>query len=1153
MQFTKLRLTGFKSFVEPTEFLIEPGLTGIVGPNGCGKSNLVEALQWVMGETSARRLRGGEMDDVIFGGTTTRPARNIATVTLSLDNRDRTAPAHLNDHDELEIERRIDRDRGSTYRVNSREQRARDVQLLFADAASGAQSAALIGQGRIGWLINAKPAERRTLLEEAAGIGGLQARRHEAELRLSATETNLTRLEDVAVTLSQQIDRLKRQVKQAERYRTLSDGYRQTEALVLLRHLLAKTQALDEAIARLHAAETVVEQAVLAADTAMAERIRCAEAVAPARLAVDEANRRLDRLSLDLQAVTAEERAISQQIRDLRQRIAQIDQDIGRETALITQATAAKARLDEERDRLEQQGVGDLEAQERAAMLSREAGEAARAAEAELNLSSARVAQLQAERSAVQRRVAGIEERRSRLRRQQADAELRTRELDLLGISTERLEAAAQAVIDAEALVENFRGVAERAEQDIRSAQAQESAARPVLRAAEQRCLSLNAEIQALSRLVQSGGRDGVAPVLDGITVEPGYETALGAVLGDDLLASLDPAAPIFWAALGAHEIAALAWPAGVRSLAEVVTAPAAMTRRLQAVGLIDDPADGWRLQSELRHGQRLVARDGGVWRWDGLTTAPGAPTAAAIRLAQRNRLLDLERERKVADAELETAQAAQQTALKALETAQAADRSARDALRSATQQVATARANQAGLLQQANAADARRVAAQETLRRLAADQAEIDVQAAEAQHEIATLPDPEAQRGEMERLRQDAANARERERGYRIEAERLLRDAAARQSRLAAVAAELGSWQDRMSGAQQQHDTLNARRAQLLADLATLEARPQELQATKSAIEAEVDIARGIAREAALALSQAEAVVIAAERRQIEASERQGDAREARVRAESGRERAVEARRAVVLKIAESFDCGPEALALIVGEDREPASLSELETRLERLRRDREAIGPVNLMAESELEELAAELETNRTESADLRAAIARLRQGIQELNRESRGRLLAAFETVNRNFKDLFVKLFGGGAAHLELINHENDPLQAGLEIMASPPGKKLQMLSLLSGGERALTALALVFAMFLTNPAPICVLDEVDAPLDDANVERFCHLVRDIGSRTGTRFLIVTHHRVSMAKMDRLYGVTMIEKGISRLVSVDLGQTDALRRVG
>lgn len=1153
MQFTKLRLTGFKSFVEPTEFLIEPGLTGIVGPNGCGKSNLVEALQWVMGETSARRLRGGEMDDVIFGGTTTRPPRNIATVTLSLDNRDRTAPAHLNDHDELEIERRIDRDRGSTYRVNSREQRARDVQILFADAASGAQSTALIGQGRIGWLINAKPAERRSLLEEAAGIGGLQARRHEAELRLSATETNLTRLEDVAVTLAQQIDRLKRQVRQAERYRSLSESYRRTEAVVLLRHLIAKTAELDEAVARMHAAEVVVATAAAAAEAAMVERLRCAEAVAPARVAVDEASRRVDRLTLDRQALAAEERAVTQQIRDLRQRLAQIDQDLGREATLLTQAAATQARLDTERLQLEQLAAGDAAAQEQAAALARAAGEAARTAEAELNLTSARIAQQQAERAAVQRRIAGIEDRRGRLRRQQADAEARTRELDLLGVPPERLAAVAQSVIDAEAAVEGFRAAAERAEQDIRAAQGQEAAARPAVRAAEQCCLALNAEIQALSRLVQSGGRPGATPILDGITVDPGYETALGAVLGDDLLAALDPQAPIYWSGLGAVELAASGWPAGVEPLVDRVTAPAEMRRRLEAVGLVADAAAGARLQGELERGQRLVARDGGVWRWDGLTTAPGAPTAAATRLAQRNRLLDLERERQGAAAELAAAQTQQQAAQQSLDAAQLGDRTARDALRGATQHVATARAAQATLAQQASAAEARRIAAEETLRRLAADLGELDAQAAEAQSELGVLPDPEIERGEVERQRQAAAAARDQERGHRQEVERLIRDAAGRQSRLAAVAAESRGWQDRILGARQQHDTLASRRDQILAELAGLDRRPEELQAAGLALEAELSAAREVAREATTALSRAEAVVIAAERRQIEASERQGDAREARVRAEAGRDRAVEARRATVLRIAESFDCGPDGLTAIVGEDSDPAALGELEARLERLRRDREAIGPVNLMAESELEELSAELETNRSESEDLRAAVARLRQGIQEINRESRGRLLAAFETVNRNFRELFVQLFGGGTAHLELINHENDPLQAGLEIMASPPGKKLQMLSLLSGGERALTALALVFAMFLTNPAPICVLDEVDAPLDDANVERFCHLVREIGNRTGTRFLIVTHHRVSMAKMDRLYGVTMIEKGISRLVSVDLGETDALRRAG
>jgi chromosome segregation protein len=276
-------------------------------------------------------------------------------------------------------------------------------------------------------------------------------------------------------------------------------------------------------------------------------------------------------------------------------------------------------------------------------------------------------------------------------------------------------------------------------------------------------------------------------------------------------------------------------------------------------------------------------------------------------------------------------------------------------------------------------------------------------------------------------------------------------------------------------------------------------------------------------------------------------------EAREDRVRAEAARDQAVEAREAATLRIGESFDCAPAELPALVGlaadAHDEPTAL--VEARIDRLRREREAIGPVNLMAESELAELSAELETIRAESQDLVAAIHRLRQAIQHLNREGRERLTKAFEMVNGHFQNLFVRLFGGGKAHLELTGGDGDPLAAGLEIMASPPGKKLQSLTLLSGGERALTALALVFAVFLTNPAPVCVLDEVDAPLDDANVERFCALVREISGRTDTRFLIVTHHRVTMAQMDRLYGVTMIERGVSRLVSVELNSVEEMRQ--
>ena len=457
-------------------------------------------------------------------------------------------------------------------------------------------------------------------------------------------------------------------------------------------------------------------------------------------------------------------------------------------------------------------------------------------------------------------------------------------------------------------------------------------------------------------------------------------------------------------------------------------------------------------------------------------------------------------------------------------------------------------------LVQQHAQAQLRRRAAQETRERLGQELIEADTQAEEIERETALLPDPAADQHHLAEMRSELAELREADGLHRRNHDRLVRDAAAGRARIGAIEVEAGAWRQRIANAESHSLTLVERRAVLVEESLALEERPQALATEKAALQATIAAARAAAAEtASRQLRAVELKVAETDRAQQDAGSRHGEAREQRVRAEATHEQAVEARAAASSRARETFECPAEHLPRVAGI---PATATEeatadLEARFERLKREREAIGPVNLMAETEMAALAEEHTTIVTESADLVAAIAKLRQGIQQLNREGRERLLQAFEAVNTHFQELFVRLFGGGRAYLELTQNEADPFAGGLEIMASPPGKKLQMLSLLSGGERALTALALVFAVFLTNPAPISVLDEVDAPLDDANVERFCHLVREIGERTGTRFLIITHHRVSMAVMDRLYGVTMVEKGVSRLVSVELATAERLRQ--
>ncbi|GGF16591.1 chromosome partition protein Smc [Aliidongia dinghuensis] len=1153
MQFTKLRLSGFKSFVDPTELLIEAGLTGIVGPNGCGKSNLVEALQWVMGETSARRLRGGDMDDVIFGGTTSKPARNIATVAVRLDNSERTAPAQLNDQDELEIERRIDRGKGSTYRVNARETRAKDVQLLFADASSGAGSSALVGQGRIGWLINAKPNERRVLLEEAAGIGGLQSRRHEAELKLSAAETNLTRLEDVAQQLDAQIERLKKQARQAERYRRLSEQIRKAEALVLHRAWCDQTARLATATQRLAETEARVAEVTAAAESAQAARTEAQDSLPGLRQAAVDARHKVERLAAGLAAISAEANRVAQALRDNQQRLSLLDQDIQREKRLSAEADSALARLHGERDGLKAQQDGEADEQQSASELVFAAKNAVSLAEGGLSQATAHAAAREAERAALARRTATLEERRQRLKRQWAEAEAKTRELDLLAIGPERLAGAAAEVAEAEEALAIARELAEAAESAIEKAQAAEAAAREPVQGAERRAVKLKAEIDGLRAVVASGTAKGFAPVLDRVRVAKGLETALGAALGDDLSAALDPAAAIHWADLPDEAGPLVPLPADVETFDRFVEAPPALARRLKRIGLVADAETGRQLQANLAPGQRLATRDGAVWRWDGLTIAAGAPSAAATRLAQRNHLSELEALEETVAEELASLQDAHRATRHAVEQAQAQDRAARESVRAATQRIATARNAEANLVAQAKAAEARHQAATEAKTRVTQELAEAEAQIAEAESEREALPDPALDRQEVERLRAEVGRLRAEESLQQRELDRLVRDAQNRRNRLASIEIEARAWIDRLEGAAAQQAELAARREQLDAEIEQLGARPEELAAERATLEDEIANARTTAELMAGDLGRAEVAAAEAERAFDTANRSLGTAREDRVRAEAGFEQATEALGTATQRIRDAFEVPPAELPALaeIPEEPGPETPAELETRFDRLKREREAIGPVNLMAETEMAEMSEERETIRRESADLTAAIARLRQAIQQLNREGRERLTQAFDAVNAHFQDLFVRLFGGGRAYLELVQHETDPLQAGLEIMASPPGKKLQVLSLLSGGERALTALALVFAVFLTNPAPICVLDEVDAPLDDANVERFITLVREIGRRTGTRFLIITHHRVSMARMDRLYGVTMAEKGISQLVSVELSTADRLRQ--
>jgi len=1153
MKFTKLRVLGFKSFVEPMDFVIGDGLTGVVGPNGCGKSNLVEALRWVMGENSYKSMRASGMDDVIFSGSLNRPARNTAEVTLFLDNSDRTAPSGFNDADALEVTRRIEREGGSNYKINARDVRARDVQLLFADASTGARSPALVRQGQIGELIAAKPTSRRQILEEAAGISGLHSRRHEAELRLRAAEQNLERLEDVLGQIDGQLDSLKRQARQATRFRNLSSEIRATEAALYYLRWQDCRDRLAEAEREFAEAESGAgEVAHVQAEAAKAQAI-AAHKVPQARDAAASAGAALQRLVLARNELDGSEARVRERLSDLSARLQQLHQDIAREEALLGENDEHLAELTAEEEELRAEAMAEddqradvalrveaaesrvVDIEERLAILTEEQASAA--------ARRRQLAEMQASaRTRVDRLTAQHDERAAQLAALEAELETAPdleagREAQL--VADEALAAGEEAALDAEERTSAARAALEAARAPLSEAQAQVS--------------RLETEARTLADILAEGQAGDWPAVVEAMTAEPGYETALGAALGEDLDAPVGGAAPMRWAEAGSEAAGDPALPEGVAPLARVVSAPEALARRLAQIGVVDADTAA-RLQPHLKPGQRLVARDGGLWRWDGFTVSADAPTAAAQRLARKNRLAALEEEIAEAQARRDGAAEAVAAAEGDLAEAGETERAARQRIKDLRAAAEAARQTVVRLERAHAEAEARRAGLVETCARLAADLEEACVAFAQADADLAALPDDDGVQHELETVRARAADARAALARERAAADSLQREADMRRRRMDAIARERANWSQRTAGARQQIETLRERMAQAEDERAELLEAPDEIERKRRELMSEMSRAEERRREADDALARAESDQREADRAAQEALAALSSVRERRIRAEERLAAAKGRKSEVEALIDEALEVSVAALPELAGL-KEGAPLPDpdaLERRLDRLKGERERLGGVNLRADQELAEIEEQRGTLITDRDDLIEAIKRLRGGISNINREARERLLTAFDVVNAHFQRLFTHLFGGGTAELQLVDAE-DPLDAGLEIIARPPGKKPQTMTLLSGGEQALTAMALIFAVFLTNPAPICVLDEVDAPLDDANVERYCDLLDEMTRSTETRFVVITHNPITMARMNRLFGVTMAERGVSQLVSVDLETAERFREAG
>jgi chromosome segregation protein len=852
----------------------------------------------------------------------------------------------------------------------------------------------------------------------------------------------------------------------------------------------------------------------------------------------------LQRLTNARELLDREEERAKERVAELDRRLMQFSADVARERQQVSDAEIALARLDTEDAELKE----DIKLR-----VEKRSGVDERVAAAEVTLADAErlfaelttaLADLTARRNQLEASVRGHRDRLARLDQDianvQAEDEKLAQETEGFGDLTTLaavMESAQRGVAQAEASAQASEAMHFAVRQKLEGSRAP-------LAEADKRVQRLETEARTIAKLVTGATKNLWPPIIDGVTVAKGFEKALGAALGDELDAPVDQSAPMRWTVAGPDgDDPAL--PGGVEPLAAHVQAPPELTRRLKQIGVVPKER-GAELVSQLKTGQRLVSPEGDVWRWDGFVAAAHAPTGAARRLAERARLVDIEHELEQARLDAAAKRQALELAEAEVKAASSAEHAARDGWRAAQHEADAARERHTAAERELNRHAARKSALSEARNRLNADLTEAYGAHQSATAALAELPPSQETETRLAAVRADIDGHRRLAAEVRAEAQALAREAELADRRVQAILAERSDWQNRKASATSQIETVEARIGEVTAERTELENAPAIFAQKRSALISEIGFAENERKLAADALAAAETAMAETDRAAKASLEALSAAREATGRAEERMEGAKRRLADVEREIHDMLEIEPQGVAALA--EIEPGTalppLAEIEENLEKLRRDRERLGAVNLRAEEELREVEAQHTTLTTERDDLVEAIKRLRQGIQSLNREARERLLASFEIVNDHFRRLFTELFGGGEAALHLIESD-DPLEAGLEIIAKPPGKKPQTLSLLSGGEQALTALALIFAVFLTNPSPICVLDEVDAPLDDHNVERFCHLLHEMTGATETRFIIITHNPITMARMNRLFGVTMAERGVSQLVSVALDE--------
>lgn len=1152
VQIQRLRLSGFKSFVDKTELDVGDGLNGIVGPNGCGKSNLVEALRWVMGENRAKNMRSGDMEDVIFAGTSARPARSIAEVSLLLDNSDGRAPHPFGGTAQIEVTRRIERDKGSKYLVNGKEVRARDVQMLFADALTGAHSPALVSQGRVTQLIQAKPTERRQMLEESAGVASLYTRRHEAELRLRAAEDNLTKLDLVINELGNRANSLRSQARAAEKYRSLSESIRKLESLIAWQDWGATRDKLRKEEQRHAETDNALREVMLKTSALTRAAAEAAENVEALRINDAEARAALQLLRQALDQLERESAHRRNEHADIIRQMAEAEADLRlaaeQRDALADRASVIAADLEKISSEDAENPVGLAPLEDELVVLQ----SAVRDCENAILAKQDEIRRVRTDRDAARVAAERADAEAQRLAQRLVEIQSQFEAAQVAGSEEAELDAVLAAIAEHKAARETAEAELQEKQAALEALRDEAQSAKTDMQTLEQDKSSKAREIKSFADLIAQLSKGYEGSYILGLEIPPAYATALSAAAGDAVLRATEGD----WSVNG-QRFAASEWPEGVTPLDSVIDAPEALKAFVSSIGIADADAAP-ALVALLQRGQVLVSADGQVWRWDGLHAVRASDTESRLMTLKAD-LKDAEAVFGTFDAKITEAKAAYEQKITARYAAQSICAELQGKIRSLQSEIQAGERRADALQKTVNDRVVRRSLLEGQCQQAheAAEAARISAQSASEGY--ATLMDTEAEDALAQTLTytEDALSEHRQKRDALTAQIEGIKAAALQAKQLTErLKNEAARTNDQIARFKAQAESLASRIEALGARKATLDPLVAEDEAgtARSAILERIADAETKAAHASDGFAEADARAKSTAQELKKAEEEGITLRERRAVIIATTDALKGEQERIAIDIQERFSCSPSALEGAVMSEWAENIPSQSKARAERdaLNRDRDDMGPVNLRADVELTEAEAEAARLDNEKSDLTAAIERLREGIGMLNGEARERLVKTFEQVNTHFQHLFKRLFGGGEAYLKLIDSE-DPLDAGLEIFAQPPGKALQSLSLLSGGEQTLTALSMIFAMFLANPAPVCVLDEVDAPLDDANVDRVCGLLEEMSNQCSTRFLIITHHRMTMARMDRLYGVTMAERGISQLVSVNLAaQGDLLEKL-